>query len=302
MKKFIVIATFIFTAIAAKAPTAIIASTSWEGGSLGQGIFSMGQNCYSHTLTLDNTHARLGSSSVKVVLHPEDSCNNGSARAEMQVASGNSLIAGRDDIIYGFSIFYPSDYAFDAVPELFTQWLSSNDRSVNGGMWVVDDKVYLKQDFYADNITRTQHSHDFGALIKGEWVDWVFRIKSSTTSDGHIQIWRRRQFSSPGVTNTGGFENLLDETGPNTSPGSSNQIYFKLGIYKWLWHLSTIPGYTSDYFFPNERTYWIDNFKLGDASATITDFLVDFPTTPDIPTPRPTGAKLIGRIKGTVSN
>ncbi len=254
----------------------VIFACGWEDGDVGQDAFATGQVCTEWGANIDSTHSRSGNAAVRFEIRVGDLCNNNSARAELQITAGNPLIAGTTDFWYAFSTFFPADYASDEVPELFTQvlandWDDTGHTGLPMGLWITNDQVSLKREWWPDGETQHLQSHDVEPLIKGEWVDWVFHVVPAVDETGLIQIWSRTQYASPGALNEEGYEMKLEVLGPNWMQGFM-QPYFKVGAYKWKWNPSE-PGP----FDPDVRVFWLDEFKIGDSTSSIEDFLIPNP-------------------------
>jgi len=91
---------------------------------------------------------------------------------------------------------------------------------------------------------------DLGNAI-GSWTDWAIHVKFAyTAGDGFLQIWKN------GVK-------IMDNTDPNCFNDDIGP-YLLFGVYKWEWK--------SDYVTnTDERLYYFDEFRIGDAEATYED-------------------------------
>jgi len=94
---------------------------------------------------------------------------------------------------------------------------------------------------------------EIGPVIKEVWANWKLKVRLSTTGDGLIEFWK---------------DNVLihSETGQNIV--SSDDFYFKIGVYKpgWLW---TLPD-----DFESTKTVYYDDF-WADTTAFVNGLSLD---------------------------
>jgi hypothetical protein len=82
----------------------------------------------------------------------------------------------------------------------------------------------------------------------GKWVDWVFRIRWSSSTGGRITVWRNKQ-------------QAVDATGPTMKADTSGP-YWKFGIYKSPW--SQVPSLEP---IQSHRTLLFDNVRIAQGAA-----------------------------------
>jgi len=99
--------------------------------------------------------------------------------------------------------------------------------------------------------------YDLGPVVPGKWVDWVLHTNYSWRDTGYVEVYK------DGVK-------VVDYKGPCAYNGCMPDPYFKFGIYKWPWAISSFnPASTQ-----SERVFYFDNFRVGGRWNTINDFLI----------------------------
>ncbi len=161
---------------------------------------------------------------------------------------------------YGFQTLLPDSWEADRSFEMIAQWHGWPDFD-QGETWrtpplsliVEGDRIKIHNRWDPKPVTQNNDPAPEGGTetiwqgnyVKGEWSDWVFRVKWSYQSDGLIQVWRDG-------------EKIVDRRGPNTYNDESG-IYFKTGLYKPHWKYEN-----SDTSTTTRRTLYVDNVRIGD--------------------------------------
>ncbi|MEO1299028.1 MAG: polysaccharide lyase, partial [Cyanobacteria bacterium J06636_16] len=177
---------------------------------------------------------------------------------------------------YGFSTFIPEDWQSDPSFDIISQWHAYPDfdkgetwRSPPLALLVEGDRLEIHSRWDSKDVTVNNQPEDeaelwSGALEKGDWDDWVFRIKWSHTSDGLMQVWRDDEL-------------IIEHEGPNTY-NDEQGVYFKAGIYKPDWK------YNPDKSVANTREIFIDEVRFGNQDARYEDVV---PGNPEPSNPEP---------------
>jgi hypothetical protein len=155
---------------------------------------------------------------------------------------------------YGIRIFVPPTWIADNSYEVVTQWhgtssgpgiaLRMDNRGVSAGLHTqieIADRWLLMV---------TGKAIDLGSIAssKGQWVDWVFRIRWSPYADGRITVWRNKYWIA-GVSRPTMYP---DAYGP----------YWKFGIYKSPW--KQVPTLVP---IQSHRTLLFDNVRIGQGAG-----------------------------------
>jgi len=139
---------------------------------------------------------------------------------------------------YRFSTFLPDDWQHDAVGEIIAQWHGAPDLDLGEGftqggpplsLHVSGNQMYILSQWDPNPVTYRREPAPGkgservwqGRFRRGEWIDWVFRVRWSYEGDGRLQVWRNG-------------EQIVDRQGPNTY-NDQRGVYFKIGIYKYSW-------------------------------------------------------------------
>ena len=224
------------------------------------------QACVScpHAINVVNSKARSGQSSSRFELRKNDSVSSvGSKRAELSRIENEP--GEKHERWYGFSIFLPEDYDYDAAEEIVTQWHASPDHSPEGnqiedwrspplalltskGKWEIDFRWDTNKITVSEPEYRNQ---SIGTYEREKWTDWVFHVKWSYEEDGLLEIWKNgiRVFTRSGPI---GFN---DDAG----------VYMKTGIYKWLWEESSEESNIT------KRIMYVDEIYIGNKNASFSD-------------------------------
>jgi hypothetical protein len=152
---------------------------------------------------------------------------------------------------YGGS-WYLVDWGTDDFGESILQWHDIDGSGPPLAIQIYDNHIYLTQ-----LINGTRVENDLGTVVSNEWIDFVIHVKWSASGtlasgSGQIECWRN------GVK-------LVDKN--NLRTNSTGGSYIKLGMNKWNWAPPFGPGDTQQ----SQRIFYIDEFRIGDASATYND-------------------------------
>lgn len=175
--------------------------------------------------------ARTGNSSMKSYLNRLTSST--SYRTEIVVPQPE-VYAFNEDYWIGFSVYLPSSYVVSDVYEILAQWHARPDKSIGedyrnppiglattGGNWLIGAKWDSKENTWADGTRKYDGSEQWnlGPVTAdiGRWVDWVFHIKFSWSSDGILQVWKDGKL-------------VVERFGPNTF-NDQRGPYMKMGMY-----------------------------------------------------------------------
>jgi hypothetical protein len=177
----------------------------------------------------------------------------------------------KSEFWYGFSNYFPKDYITDPTTEIVNQWQAFPDLAL-GEKWrspplAIEIKnnhfvVAVRWSNKRINTTEdTQTSYfDIGEVKKEQWLDWVVHVKWTPTNQGILEVWQNDQLVLKRVSKPIGYYD-------------SQYPYFKIGIYKWEWNNAT----TST---AQNRSYYIDEVRVGDMHATYKDVKADAKKAP----------------------
>lgn len=196
---------------------------------------------------------------VQFTLNRDDPDVNGSRRSELALRPEEA----NQEHWYSFSMLIPDSWETDSSWEIVTQWHGYPDFD-KGETWrgpplyilTNGDKIKIQGQWDSQEVTQDgepEGSYELWSdeLARGEWSDWVFRIKWSPFDDGSIQVWRNHEL-------------IADYQGPNTYNDESG-VYFKAGIYKPDWK------HNPERSVIDQRILYMDNFRFGDESMTYSD-------------------------------
>jgi len=172
---------------------------------------------------------------------------------------GGRSVLGRE-YWYGFSVRFPEDWEPDTQNELFVQWVRTTKTSagpqlalyVNGADYVLRKRWDPEPGGGVQAVERANLWRGSILADRGQWVDWVARIRWSTGGDGSLELWK------DGAS-------VLRHAGPNChNDGGDEAPYFKFGLYKWPWQQTAeeAPSVVSS------RRLWFDEIRIGDARAS----------------------------------
>jgi Polysaccharide lyase len=176
---------------------------------------------------------------ARFYLHHADAPHNYGVRSELS-ASLPYEPAGQERW-YGFSVYLPSSWVNDVQPDIVAQGHHDGDGSPPLAVGTKDGQW---------RITRFDSSTSHGAYALGTWTDWVVHARWSVGEDGVLEMWRNAELvlKCPG-TNLDGLQ------------GQQQQIYMKIGIYKWPWN-------SAETFVPPDRTLFHDELRITDGSGS----------------------------------
>ncbi|RYZ99533.1 MAG: hypothetical protein EOP47_16530 [Sphingobacteriaceae bacterium] len=220
-------------------------------------------------------HVRVGTGALKVqVIRGLDILNGPRAELGMPPATAEA------EAWYGFSHFIPKEYTNDPATEVLNQWQAKPDLDLGEAWRSPPLALEIKADRYkiairwSDLKITTPESIgvdylDIAPVEHGVWVDWVFHVKWGSKS-GTLQVWKNGKLILDRINKPIGYNDKL-------------YPYFKAGIYKWEW--STIGTKSTS----TDRTYYIDEIRIGNSAATYDDVfpgppaVVKNPTLPIVP-------------------
>lgn len=135
--------------------------------------------------------------------------------------------------------------------------------------------------------------YDAGPVVKGVWVDWVLERNYSTGNDGYVRWYKNGQLVS--------LNGQTTLTGPNWFPNISKEPYIQNGLYRFA-------------ALPNDFIIFLDEFRFGDANATLQQMMPSATVipnqppnatiTPDVVTTQSTTAQVIASVTddGTITD
>jgi len=185
-------------------------------------------------------------------------------RSEIVINKGKNIFKMGEEYWVGASIFIPNNWAQDPhYGEILLQFHEVPDKHlgetwrnpplglrIKGNNWQVnncwDSKPLTKNKNYEGC-----KGYNLGSYKKGQWTDWVFRIKWSYKQDGILEVWKDGQ-------------RVVSQNGPNTF---NDQVapYLKIGLYKSAW----IPGqnWAKKSSPVNTRTAYYDEIRIARGNA-----------------------------------
>jgi len=108
---------------------------------------------------------------------------------------------------------------------------------IRDGHWGItygwDEKFLSEADYLAS------HWQWIGPVMRGEWIDWTFRVRWSYGEDGLTEVWRNGEI-------------VMQRKGPNTY-NDFRGVYLKLGLYHPVRH----------------ETVYLDRISISDAEGPI---------------------------------
>jgi hypothetical protein len=186
--------------------------------------------------------ARFGNYSIRFELRKTDGDIGNSKRSEALRYTKSEPLT-KCERWYGASTYLPTDYVTDPAAELVTQWHTDAGSPplalwTQNGQWkvVIMGKITV-----------------LGNYEKNKWVDWVYHVKWSPTSDGLVEIWK------DGVK-------VISKAGANIYSNAIGGAYFRVGIYKWPWKQGSNPASTT-----TKRVMYVDEARVGGELATYYD-------------------------------
>lgn len=234
---------------------AVTLNKDFNTGTLTQGIFLTSGLCNQpHDGYLTDSFSTDGGKSFRTEVRLTDTTCGFSKRSEMNIPVANTVSKTAE--WFAFDTYVPTWQPDDVKVEGFVQYhtLSSNPPPF---LLAVENGVYQFRQFYKpDGVTVFNLVTPFGTFPKGQWNKFVVHYKRSLGSDGLIELWCNGT-------------RYISKTGPNAclENGAIEPTgYFKFGMYKWV-NSGASPSQHG------ARVVYVDNIKVGNATATISDFV-----------------------------
>ena len=156
---------------------------------------------------------------------------------------------------YGMRMLVPSTWKADNSYEIVTQWHGLNQGAavaLRMDCLGLSAGVHPPKKEIADKwmLMVNGKAYNLGDIAPsaGKWVDWVFRVRWSSFSDGRVTIWRDKQL----VKDINGATMKADTSGP----------YWKFGIYKSPWN--QVPSLVP---MQSHRTLFFDNIRIAQGAS-----------------------------------
>jgi len=201
-------------------------------------------------ISIVDSPVRTGSRAALIELSRSDKV---SYRTELTCQSVHGFEIGKEYWV-GMSIYLPEDWVTDYTKEIIAQIHSWPDKNlgegwrnppialmVDGDQWLMriraDSKPLTKMGQYELDTTYA----DLGTIKRGEWTDWVFRIKYRYDSQGLLEAWCDGR-------------KVISHKGPVTQNDKGGG-FLKFGVYKWDWQGSATAT--------SNRTLYIDALRIG---------------------------------------
>ncbi|MBL0356918.1 MAG: heparin lyase I family protein [Chitinophagaceae bacterium] len=253
MKHLISISIMLFLCLQLKAQVTL--NKDFNTGTITQGIFLTSGLCNQPTDGyLTDSFSTDGGKSFRTEVKLTDITCGYSKRSEMNIPVANTVSKTAE--WFAFETYVPLWQENDIKVEGFVQYhtLSPNPPPF---LLAHENGVYQFRQWYKhDGVTITNLVQPVGSFPKGQWNKWVVHYKRSLGIDGLIELWCNGT-------------RLISKTGPNAclENGAIEPTgYFKFGMYKWV-NSGSSPS------LHGSRVVYIDNVKVGNATATINDFV-----------------------------
>lgn len=193
--------------------------------------------CCSYSKTQSKTVVRSGDGSFRGETRVGDKETSGGIRTEFIVQDqSKALVEGW----YGYSQMFENLKPMTSGNRSIVQWHPTNNGSANLGVYVEGTKFHVRLNPESDESAYTVVNSM--NIESNKWYDWVWRIKWDKTN-GIIECW---------INGT----KYVDFKGATLTSGGTP--YFKIGLNSWS--------------NPNPGTiFWVDNVRVGNASATYND-------------------------------
>lgn len=223
--------------VQAKLRSHIIFDSDFESGNLNNWDIHEGCCDYSHSLVSDPT--RTGNFAYRSLLKPQDP-----ERSEVQL----DPFPKDAERWVGVSIYFPNEgdkinmsvFQFHIKPDKGQKWTSPPFQ-----LKIENQQLILKR--YAKGTTGSKSQKWLlGPVVRGQWTDFVFHIKSSSTANGLFEAWVNgsQKVSYQGVTA------LNRSRGP----------FIKMGVYVGIGkHVA------------KDTPLYYDELRIGDENATYED-------------------------------
>lgn len=172
--------------------------------------------------SLSSAQSRTGNVSARVVLDPRYACWDSEAKSKFKIRS--LIVAGRSwqtvprlapqtEYWIARSIFVPESTPLTNPPRtIMTQFKDDGANFLRNskGTW---------QYRYRNSLTTTKNVN-LGAIERGRWTDFVFRVKRSQDNTGFVEIWVNGVKKYSAVNENFITSNDPNDVGPHTSVGS----------------------------------------------------------------------------------
>ncbi|MBJ6118252.1 polysaccharide lyase [Pontibacter sp. BT310] len=160
---------------------------------------------------------------------------------------------------YSFAALFPSEgYANDASNELISQWHQSGSPPIS--LRISNGRFYLRVLHHSDD--SAWERIDIAPVTKDVWHEFVFHIIHSDGKDALIEVWHNGR-------------QLITYRGRNQFK-EKEMPYWKVGIYKAKWNKSKTDT--------SLRIYYIDDIKVGDEYADLSDMTSSSPNSHNLVT------------------
>ncbi len=211
--------------------------------------------CCEHSYKYSTAKYYKGKQSAKFELRRNDKDVRESKRSELAAHVEKSS----GDNWYRFRMFIPNNWEIDPNSfEIITQWHGYPDldkgetwRSPPLYMAIKGDRIHIQTKWDSKKVTIKNTPEGESVLwegklndLKGQWVNWTFRVKWSYLQDGIVEVWKDK-------------EKIVHRIGAN-SYNDEKGVYLKIGIYKpdWKYHpQKSVVNYRMIYFDDVEVGY-----------------------------------------------
>lgn len=224
----------------------IIFSDDFESGSLNG--WDIHEACCQHSHSIVTAPVRNGLYAYRSLLKKGDPLTkyNLAGRAEIQL----DTFPQNSERWVGVSIYFPPEgdksytsiFQFPTKPGRGQKWTSPPCQLI-----MRDDQLSIKR--YAKGTTGVgteNETWNLGAVTRGKWMDFVFRIKNSSGGDGRFEAWLNGQ-------------QVVQYQGITMLTGARGN-FVKLGIYKGRGNQAN-----------TDTPVYYDEFRIGDENATYQD-------------------------------
>jgi ribosomal protein L14 len=199
------------------------------------------QHCCNYSVQQTTEQIKAGSSALRLEVRSTDPQTSSSIRSEITRSSDPLNI----DRWYGFSM-YLKDWVNDPAGEHVFQWHPDNSSGSSAlSLWTSGGRFTI-----VTNNTGTSSGNvynDIGPVLSNQWVDFVIRIRWSTSNTGLLQVWRNGTL-------------VVNKIDVKTAAITNS---FKLGINKYGWGIQTSTT--------TQRILYFDEVRVGNENATYDD-------------------------------
>lgn len=221
----------------------LLFESGFEGSNFLAG-WSNDQHCCDYSVQQSSEVAREGSSSLRLEVRNTDAQVSNSIRSEITLPG----ITDQGEMWYGLSLYF-KDWTLDHAGSTELQWHPDN----SGGSSVLslrttNGEYEFVHGSNATGFTYGQVPARYRTVIPNVWVDLVFHIKWATGNTGFIEVWK----DGVQVYNIQGVRTDFDGQ------------YLKAGINAFAWSQGITDIVTT-------RVFFVDNVRIGNASATYDD-------------------------------